>query len=99
VSAGLGERESVKQTTEESGSCACLLDQGGGLFPSVRCITRFPDGMTQEQVNAITEAMGPTNSSCLVRSTSDCAPQGAEIVWGPYQELVGFSCYSNANGS
>jgi hypothetical protein len=70
----------------------------GGPFQSLSCITRFPDGLTQAQVDAITEAMGPTNSSCLVRSPADCAPEGAEIVWGPRQELVGFSCYSNANG-
>jgi len=73
--------------------------KGGGPFQLVRCIARFPAGMTQAQVNAITEAMGPTNTSCLVNSPSDCAPQGAEAVWGPHQELVGFSCYENANGS
>ena len=72
---------------------------GGGLSRLVSCITRFPHGMTQAQVNGITEGMGPTNSSCLVRSPADCEPQAAEIVWGPHQELVGFSCYSNANGS
>jgi hypothetical protein len=72
--------------------------KGRGPFQSVRCVAKFPAGMTQAQVNAITEAMGPTNTSCLVRSPADCAPQGAEIVWGPRQEMVGFSCYSNANG-
>ncbi len=71
----------------------------GGLFASVSCVTRFPAGMTQAQVNAITEGMGPTNTSCLVKSPADCAPQGAEAVWAPHQELVGFSCYENANGS
>ena len=71
---------------------------GGGPFQSVSCISRFTEGMTQAEVNAITEGMGPTNSSCLVKSPADCAPQGAEIVWGPRQELVGFSCYENANG-
>ena len=71
----------------------------GVLFSSVSCVTRFPAGMTQAQVNAITEGMGPTNTSCLVKSPADCAPQAAEAVWGPHQELVGFSCYENANGS
>jgi hypothetical protein len=70
----------------------------GGPFPSAHCITAFPPGMSQAQVNDLTEGMGPTNTSCLVSSPADCAPQGAEIVWGPHQELVGFSCYENANG-
>lgn len=70
-----------------------------GVLFSVSCVTRFPAGMTQAQVNAITEGMGPTNTSCLMKSPADCAPQGAEAVWGPHQELVGFSCYENANGS
>ena len=67
---------------------------GGGPWQSVHCITKFPAGMTQAQVNDITEAMGPTNGSCLVASPADCEPQAGEPVWGPHQELVGFSCYT-----
>jgi hypothetical protein len=52
--------------------------------------------MTQAKVNDITAAMGPTNGSCLVASPADCEPQAAEPVWGPRQELVGFSCYTRA---
>ena len=72
---------------------------GGGPSRSVSCITRFPHGMTQAQVNGITEGMGPTNSSCLVRSPADCEPQAAEIVLGPTPGARRISCYSNANGS
>ena len=74
------------------GSVACAM--GSGPWRSVRCITNLPAGMTQAQVDDITAAMGPTNTSCLVASRSDCEPQAAEPVWGPRQELVGFSCYA-----
>ena len=66
---------------------------GSGPWGAVHCITNFPAGMTQAQVNDITAAMGPTNGSCLVKSPSDCEPDAAAPVWGPHQELVGFSCY------
>jgi hypothetical protein len=71
-------------------SVACAMDNG------LRCVTKLPHGMTQAQVDDITASMGPTHTSCLVASPADCEPRAAEPVWGPHQELAGFSCYERS---
>ena len=55
--------------------------------------------LTSAQIEGLTSSLGPTHSSHLVRSGNDCAPDSADPVWGPGNALVGYSCYSNANGS
>ena len=51
------------------------------------------------QIGGQASSLGPTYSSHLVRSGNDCAPDSAEPVWGAGNALLGYSCYSNANGS
>ncbi|MGO9740490.1 MAG: hypothetical protein ACLPN5_03055 [Roseiarcus sp.] len=62
------------------------------------CVTKFPDGVTQAQVDDITASMGATHGSCLAENPSDCEPDDADPVWGPHQELVGFSCFEAPSG-
>lgn len=54
---------------------------------------------SQAQIEAITSSMGPTHSSHLAPNRADCAPDDADPVWGPGKVWLGYSCYSNVNGS
>ena len=54
--------------------------------------------LTEAQIKSTVESLGPTHSSRLVRNTAECAPDLADAVWGPHNEFLGYSCYSNDNG-
>lgn len=55
-------------------------------------------GLTLQQIGAMASSMGPTHTSHLVQSRASCAPDAADPVWGPNNELLGFSCYLPGGG-
>ena len=50
---------------------------------------------TPSQVAAIATSQGPTHTSHLVSDPASCAPDRADPIWGPGQQLLGYSCYRN----
>ena len=49
--------------------------------------------LSQAQIGALASSLGPTHTSTLVQSPASCAPDQADPVWGPGQQLLGYSCY------
>ncbi len=49
--------------------------------------------LTQAQIGALASSLGPTHTSTLVQNPAACAPDQADPIWGPGQQLLGYSCY------
>jgi hypothetical protein len=54
--------------------------------------------LTQDQIQTLASNLGPTHSSHLVQSPDSCAPDAADPVWGPGNQMLGFSCYAAPQG-
>lgn len=51
--------------------------------------------LSQAQIGALASSQGPTHTSHLVTDPASCAPDRADPIWGPGQQLLGYSCYRN----
>jgi hypothetical protein len=49
--------------------------------------------LSQAQIGALASSLGPTHTSKLVQNPASCSPDQADPVWGPGQQLLGYSCY------
>jgi hypothetical protein len=56
-------------------------------------------GLTQPQIAALATNLGPTHTSYLVQSPVSCAPDAADPVWGPQEQMLGFSCRAPGRGT
>jgi hypothetical protein len=70
-------------------SSACVMGSGG-----VRAGT-----LTQDQIRTQATGLGATHGSHLVQSRASCEPDRADAVWGPHEELLGYSCYAASQGA
>ena len=82
-------------------SAILLLALGTSSYAMGGGVGSNRSGLTEGQIGVLVQEQAGTNAatatSHLVQNSAECAPDQAEPIWGPGQQMIGYTCHEPEN--